>query len=89
MKPAHMVVALVLMLVLAVPGCTSAPVAEREPDAPVGGDGAEIPATPPAEESPSDLAWLDTPLTDAVTGEQFRLTDYKGTPVLLHAFAVW
>lgn len=37
----------------------------------------------------SSIAWLDTPLTDAVTGKQFRLSDFKGRPVLLHAFAVW
>jgi hypothetical protein len=24
-----------------------------------------------------------------VSGESFRLSDYKGKPVLLHAFAVW
>ena len=36
-----------------------------------------------------DLAWLDYELTDAITGETFRISDYKGTPVLLHAFAVW
>jgi len=46
---------------------------------------------PPAGETPeaSAIAWLDTELTDAVTGEQFRLSDYKGKPVLLHAFAAW
>lgn len=89
MRPAHAIVTLVLVLMLAVTGCSPAPVVEREPDAPTGGEGSETPPTPPAEEPPSGLAWLETPLTDAVTGEQFRLTDYKGTPVLLHAFAVW
>lgn len=44
---------------------------------------------PPAEALPASIAWLDTPLTDAVTGKQFRLSDYKGKPVLLHAFAAW
>lgn len=44
----------------------------------------------PGEAAPSvSIAWLETPLTDAVTGKQFRLSDYKGKPVLLHAFAVW
>jgi len=44
---------------------------------------------PGSEPSAAEIAWLDTPLTDAVTGEQFRLSDFKGKPVLLHAFAVW
>jgi hypothetical protein len=44
---------------------------------------------PPVEALPASIAWLDTPLTDAVTGKQFRLSDYKGKPVLLHAFAAW
>lgn len=43
----------------------------------------------PAEEPSGEMAWLETPLTDAVTGEEFRLSDFKGKPVLLHAFAVW
>lgn len=44
---------------------------------------------PPVEALPASIAWLDTPLTDAVTGKRFRLSDYKGKPVLLHAFAAW
>lgn len=45
----------------------------------------------PENEAPeaSSIAWLDTELTDAVTGEKFRLSDFKGKPVLLHAFAAW
>ncbi len=44
----------------------------------------------PGEAVPSaSIAWLETPLTDAVTGKQFRLSDYKGKTVLLHAFAAW
>lgn len=53
------------------------------------------PGQPPAPEqeqpevSPSAYEWLDTELTDAVTGAKFRLADFKGEPVLLHAFATW
>lgn len=43
----------------------------------------------PDEPSAAKLAWLDTELTDAVTGESFRLSDFKGTKVLLHPFAAW
>ncbi len=37
----------------------------------------------------SAIAWLDTELTDVVSGETYRLSDFKGTPILLHSFAVW
>lgn len=47
------------------------------------------PASGPTGDQASTIGWLDTPLTDAVTGESFRLSDYKGKPVLLHAFAAW
>lgn len=33
--------------------------------------------------------WLDTELTDARTGKKFRISDFKGKPVLLESFAVW
>jgi cytochrome oxidase Cu insertion factor (SCO1/SenC/PrrC family) len=38
-------------------------------------------ATPPG--------WLDFELTDVATGEKFRITDFKGKPVLVESFAVW
>lgn len=53
------------------------------------------PASPPSTNGDSapaaagDLAWLELELTDAVTGERFRLSDHRGEPVLLHAFAAW
>jgi hypothetical protein len=47
------------------------------------GDGGDDPV---ADETP---AWTDIELTDAVTGEKFRISDYAGQPVLLHSFAVW
>ena len=50
---------------------------------------APAPTEGPAETPSTAVAWLDTPLTDAVTGEEFKLSDFKGKPVLLHAFAVW
>lgn len=45
--------------------------------------------TPEPAAPSASIAWLDTPLTDAVTGKEFRLSDYKGKPILLHAFATW
>jgi hypothetical protein len=41
------------------------------------------------EPGASEIAWLDTELTDVVTGERYRISDFQGRPVLLHAFAVW
>ena len=36
-----------------------------------------------------DLSWVDIELTDAVTGESFRISDFAGGPVLVQGFAVW
>jgi hypothetical protein len=44
---------------------------------------------PPEAAPASAIAWLDTPLTNTVTGKEFRLSDYKGKTVLLHPFAAW
>ncbi len=33
--------------------------------------------------------WMDIELTDAATGQTFRISDFKGRPVLLESFAVW
>jgi len=83
-----MIVAVVLAVLVTTWGCSQ----NREVTAP----GAGAPSTPTSqtpdpgsEPPPAGIAWLDTPLTDAVTGEQFRLSDFKGKPVLMHAFAVW
>jgi cytochrome oxidase Cu insertion factor (SCO1/SenC/PrrC family) len=77
--------ALILSIALTA-GCTPSEVSTP-------GEPGVVPAPAPTEtpaESPSTaVAWLDTPLTDAVTGEEFKLSDFKGQPVLLHAFAVW
>jgi len=71
-----------------VTGCAPAPPV-TEPDPPA----AEQPAAeaPPAEQpaQPASREWLDAELTDASTGRTFKISDFKGRPVLLHAFAVW
>lgn len=38
-------------------------------------------------ESPSD--WKDIELVDISTGKTFKISDFKGKPVLLESFAVW
>ncbi len=83
-----LIVSAVLAVLVAAWGCAP----NREVTAPDSG-APSTPATQPqepgSEPSAAGIAWLDTPLTDAVTGEQFRLSDFKGKPVLLHSFAVW
>lgn len=37
----------------------------------------------------ADVGWLEVDLTDVRTGEIFRLSDFRGKPVLLESFAVW
>jgi cytochrome oxidase Cu insertion factor (SCO1/SenC/PrrC family) len=45
----------------------------------------------PAEEPSAILLpeWADVELTDALTGEVFRIADYTGKPILIESFAVW
>jgi hypothetical protein len=42
-----------------------------------------------ADGADQDLGWVDTALTDAVTGETFRISDFAGEPVLVEGFANW
>ena len=41
------------------------------------------------ETSNSNVKWQDVPLTDVNTGTTFKISDFKGKPVLLESFAVW
>lgn len=41
------------------------------------------------EEVESAQAWMDIELKDVRTGEQFKVSDFKGRPILLEVFAVW
>ncbi len=34
-------------------------------------------------------AWLDVELKDVATSKKFRISDFRGKPVLLESFAVW
>jgi len=42
---------------------------------------APIPTTAPG--------WMEIELTDVATGEAFKISDFKGKPILLESFAVW
>jgi thiol-disulfide isomerase/thioredoxin len=45
--------------------------------------------TPSQTAAPSENAWMDVELTDAATGQKFRISDFKGKTVMLESFAVW
>lgn len=40
-------------------------------------------------EEPSTVDWKDVVLKDVITGENFKISDFKGKPILLESFAVW
>lgn len=44
-----------------------------------------VPATSPA----TAPEWMDIELTDVATGQTFKISDFKGKPILLESFAVW
>lgn len=50
-------------------------------------DSAE-PSTPPAS-VPDSSDWKDIQLKDVNTGNTFKISDFKGKPVLVESFAVW
>ncbi len=37
----------------------------------------------------SDIGWKDITLKDVKTGKSFKISDFKGKPVLVESFAVW
>ncbi len=46
--------------------------------------------TPPPTSGPAAIpAWMEIELTDVATGEAFKISDFKGKPILLESFAVW
>jgi thiol-disulfide isomerase/thioredoxin len=47
------------------------------------------PTPAPTPTPPAASAWMDTELTDVTTGQKFKISDFKGTPILLESFAVW
>ncbi len=51
--------------------------------------GCAVPAPAPAAAPAGADSWMDIELTDAATGQTFRISDFKGRPVFLESFAVW
>ncbi len=53
---------------------------------------APVPAPAPGSSDDGIIpprAWMDIELTDVATGEKFKISDFKGKPILLESFAVW
>ncbi len=50
---------------------------------------APTPTPTPTPTPPTATAWMDIELTDVATGQRFKISDFKGKPVLLESFAVW
>jgi thiol-disulfide isomerase/thioredoxin len=46
-------------------------------------------STPPTSGQAGTPAWMEIELTDVATGETFKISDFKGKPILLESFAVW
>ncbi|MBI3040141.1 MAG: redoxin family protein, partial [Chloroflexi bacterium] len=44
---------------------------------------------PLPEEATVAPAWMEIELTDVASGQKFRISDFKGKPILLESFAVW
>lgn len=40
-------------------------------------------------ENQESASWINTELKDVKTGETFKISDFRGKPVLLESFAVW
>lgn len=84
MQHARYLPAVLLLLsgILAGEACTPAPAGPAPAGpAPAGEDIAPANADVPA--------WMDIELTDVRTGRAFRISDFKGKPVLVESFAVW
>ncbi len=73
-KHVYAVIGLAVMSVMALGGCLQSE--------------SSIITTPPTTDGVVP-AWMDTELTDVATGEKFRISDFKGKPVLVESFAVW
>ena len=42
-----------------------------------------------AQNNDQSQDWRDIPLRNVITGEIFRISDFKGKPIILQSFAVW
>jgi len=47
------------------------------------------PTPAPAPSPATAPGWMDIELTDVATGQTFKVSDFKGKPILLESFTVW
>jgi hypothetical protein len=81
-----------LISIVALPAAGCAREAAEEPPPPAAEPVEPVQPADPGEPSPpaaSEIAWLDTELVDVASGETFRISDFRGRPVLVKSFAVW
>jgi thiol-disulfide isomerase/thioredoxin len=74
------VLLLAVLIALLIAGCASEEALPPSTEAPSASSGAD---------GTSAIAWLDTELTDVATGDTFRISDFRGRPVIVKSFAVW
>lgn len=60
-----------------------------EPDVPSETPAPDEQGSTDGEQATEQFAWADIELTDVMTGETFRIADFRGKPVLVKTFAVW
>ncbi len=92
-RSALLLSAMVALGILMLAGC--APEVAEDPVAPPVDPSPTVEETPSAPGEPADepvasaFPWLDVELEDVQTGERFRISDFRGQPVLVKSFAVW
>jgi hypothetical protein len=60
-----------------------------EPDVPPETPAPDEQGSTDGEQATEQFAWADIELTDVLTGETFRIADFRGKPVIVKTFAVW
>lgn len=91
LRPSHVLLGVLLLLTVAFAGCGADGTSSETLSDPATGS-TETPAASGGDAGDSadpELAWLETELTDVQTGKTFRISDFKGRPVLVKSFAVW
>ena len=75
---------LLLLILVLVVGCTEQ---FKKGGTPLSDNGPEEIEESPTQEVKSN--WQDIPLKDVATQKTFKISDFRGKPVLLESFAVW
>ncbi|MCK5660026.1 MAG: redoxin family protein [Methanosarcinales archaeon] len=70
-----LMVAISIIGIAASSGCLNVPSSDNE--------------TTTSQSVGSSPVWANIELTDVATGESFKLSDFKGKPILVESFAVW